>query len=467
MPPSPPPTPPLTVQSLASQLEKGCKPPSAWRIGMEHESFPFLTKNRRPLPFASHSQSGVPEDTNIVGMFRALSKQHGWDTIEENGQPVGLVKKNAQGKRVSITLEPGCQLELSGAPLENIHLIKEELTHYLTQIKSWGSPRDVAFMGVGFAPTWARNDIPRVPKKRYHIMENYMPSRGSLGLDMMLRTCTVQVNLDYQSEKDMVQKFRLALALQPLATALFANSPFTDSQPNGFLSRRNHVWSDTDPDRTGMLPFVFDNGFGFEAYVHYALQVPMYFIETDGKLVNMTHCRFEDYLKDSSLWRHKNQPPTLEDWETHLTTIFPEVRLKTFLEMRGADCNAPQTMLALPAFWTGLLYDDDCLHTALSITQQWSWQDIITTAGQVARHGLATQLHGQPLHHWAKKFLAIAEQGLKRRRRKDRHDHDESIFLHPLQEIMENRQEPAKRLLDLYHKEWNEDIEAIFPHTSF
>ena len=342
---------------LVAFLESGSKPRADWRIGTEHENFGFTWDELKPLPFEG--------ERSISAILQAMSDDFGWEPIEEGGRLVALKKDGA-----SISLEPGGQFELSGAPLETIHQTCNEVGAHLKQVKKVSDPLEIGFLGMGFTPNWTRAEMPRVPKGRYDIMREYMPKRGSLGLDMMHRTATVQVNLDFESEADMVRKFRTSLALQPIANALFAQSPLTEGKPNGWVSYRGKIWTDTDPDRTGMLDFVFEDGFDFERYVDYMLGVPMYFHYGREGYRDATGLSFRDFLA-GRLPIAMGERPTLEDWKDHLSTAFPEVRLKTFLEMRGADSGPWARICALPAFWVGLLYDSSCLDAAWDIAKGW------------------------------------------------------------------------------------------------
>ena len=336
-------------RQLVEWLAAGSKPRDRWRIGTEHEKFGFRLKDLRPLPYDG------PD--GIRALLEGL-KRFGWEAVEENGKPIALTQDNC-----NVTLEPGGQFELSGAPVRTIHETCAEVHTHLRQVKQVSAELGTGMLGLGFQPKWARDDIPWMPKARYKIMRDYMPKKGKLGLDMMLRTCTVQVNLDFASEADMVRKFRVSLALQPIATALFANSPFTEGRPNGFLSYRSHVWTDTDPDRCGILPFVFEPGMGFERYVDYLLDVPMYFVYREGQYIDASGQSFRDFLQ-GRLPALPGEIPTVGDWSDHATTVFPEVRLKRFLEMRGADGGPWKRLCALPALWVGLLYDADALAAA-------------------------------------------------------------------------------------------------------
>jgi glutamate--cysteine ligase len=327
----------------AGCMEAGCKPPEAWRIGTEHEKFAYTREDLRPLPYEG--------ERSIRALLEGLVARFGWEPMFEAGKPIALTKDGC-----SVTLEPGGQFELSGAPLETLHETCDEVNTHLSQVKEIAEPLDIGLVGLGFLPKWRREDITWMPKGRYKIMRAYMPTKGNLGLDMMLRTCTVQVNLDFESEADMVAKFRTGLALQPIATGLFANSPFTEGKPNGFMSYRSHIWTDADPDRCGILPFVFEDAMGFERYAEHVLDVPMYFVYRNGQYLDASGQSFRDFL-EGRLPALPGELPTTSDWADHLSTLFPEVRLKHFLEMRGADGGPGRNICALPAFWVGLLYD--------------------------------------------------------------------------------------------------------------
>ncbi|HBC55275.1 MAG TPA: glutamate--cysteine ligase, partial [Alphaproteobacteria bacterium] len=416
-------------RQLIDYLASGCKPKSAWRIGTEHEKFGFRLSNHNPLPYDGPN--------GIRAMLEGL-RQFGWQPIMEGENIIGLSQDGA-----SITLEPGGQFELSGAPLETLHATCAEVNTHLAQVKQIASELDIGFLGLGFSPLWTRAETPVMPKGRYEIMTRYMPKRGTLGLDMMYRSCTVQVNLDFASEADMARKFRVGLALQPIATALFANSPFTEGKPNGYLSFRSHVWTDTDPDRSGMLPFVFEDGFGFERYVDYALDVPMYFVQRDGIYHDASGQSFRDFL-DGRLPALPGEKPTMEDWANHLTTIFPEVRIKKFAEMRGADGGPWRRLCALPALWVGLLYDQGALDAAWDLVKDWSAEERQALRDNVPKTALHTDFRGRPIKEIANEVLAIARSGLKSRAALDRNGKDEQHFLDVLQEIAAAGQCPAE-----------------------
>jgi len=447
-------TPEITGRDdLLSVFAKGEKPPERWRIGTEHEKFVYRK--------ADHRAPSYDEPGGIRDLLAGLT-EFGWTPVEEGGNVIALA-----GSDGNVSLEPAGQLELSGAPLENLHQTCAETGRHLEQVKAIGDRLGLGFLGLGMWPDKARADLPVMPKGRYAIMLNHMPKVGSMGLDMMLRTCTIQVNLDYQTEADMVKKFRVGLALQPLATALFANSPFLEGKPNGYLSYRSHIWTDTDPGRTGMLPFVFDEGFGYERYADYALDVPMYFVFRDGKYIDAAGQNFRDFL-DGRLPALPGEKPTIADWTDHLSTAFPEVRLKSFLEMRGADGGPWGRICALPAFWVGLLYDQGALDAAWDEVKHWTIEDHHRIRAEVPSLGLkAHGPRGRNFQTLGTQILDIAEAGLKARARFNMAGEDESGFLQPLREIIARGKTPAETLLDRYHGEWGGDISRVYEAKSF
>ena len=442
--------------ALIAPMAKGEKPREAWRIGTEHEKLVYCVADK-------HAPS-YDEKGGIRDLLVAL-EDFGWDPVEEVG-PDGTANVIAlAGADGNVSLEPAGQLELSGAPLENLHQTCAETGRHLDQVKAIGAKTGKGFLGLGMWPDKRRNELPIMPKGRYAIMLRHMPRVGSLGLDMMLRTCTIQTNLDYSSEADMVQKFRTSLALQPLATALFANSPFTEGKPNGFLSYRSHIWSDTDPHRTGMLPFVFEDGFGYERYAEYMLDVPMYFVFRDGKYIDAAGLSFRDFLK-GELSVLPGELPTASDWVDHLSTAFPEVRLKSFLEMRGADGGPWNKICALPAFWVGLLYDQTALDAAWDLVKGWDMDGREALRSSVPKLGLDAPLPGGgTLKDIAAEVLAIARSGLAARGRLNGSGDNETGFLNPLDEIVTSGKVPAQRLLDKYHGEWGGDISRVYEES--
>ena len=442
-----------SFDQLLEPMIKGEKPKQDWRIGTEHEKFVYCVND--------HHAPSYEEPGGIRDILMALT-EFGWKPIYEGDNVIAL-----SGTDGAVSLEPTGQLELSGAPLENLHQTCNETGRHLQQVKAIGETTGKAFLGMGMWHDKSREDLSVMPKGRYKIMMNHMPRVGNLGLDMMFRTCTIQVNLDYSSEADMAQKFRVGLALQPLATALFANSPFTDNKPNGYESYRSHIWSDTDPYRTGMLPFVFDENFGYERYVEYMLDVPMYFIVRDGKYVDCAGLSFRDFLK-GELSVAPGEKPTMADWNDHLSTAFPEVRLKSFLEMRGADGGPWNRICALPAFWVGLLYDQTALDAAWDRVKGWTMEEREELRNSVPRHGLRTPIpNGQTLKELGEEILEIASAGLTARGCLNTSGDNESGFLDPLREIVAKGKSPAAQLLDRYHGEWNRDLNRVYDEMSF
>jgi glutamate--cysteine ligase len=445
-------TAPLTFDDLVGALSKGIKPKDQWRVGAEHEKFGFDKSTlRRPT---------YEGPNGIRAMLEGLQR-FGWSPVEEGGHVIALERKNSEGFTASISLEPGGQFELSGAPLKDIHDICSETGQHLMEVKQVADLLNLGFLGAGFDPLWRREDVPVMPKGRYDIMRAYMPKVGNLGLDMMLRTCTIQANLDFDSEADMVLKFRTSLALQPIATALFACSPFTEGRPNGFLSARANVWTDTDPDRTGMLGFVFEDGFGFETYVNYALDTPMYFVKRDGRYIDASGQSFRDFM-DGRLPALPGELPAAKDWADHLTTLFPEVRLKQYLEMRGADGGPWSRICALPALWVGVFYDAPSLQAAWDLCKDWDIADHERLRRDVTKLGLRAEVAGRSVRDVAVDMVAIARQGLKNRARFSGGMVDERGYLAELEDIADSGVTPAERLLDLYHGDWQGDVTRIY-----
>lgn len=436
---------------LVAPMQQGEKPEADWRIGTEHEKLVYKD--------ADFHAPAYDEPCGIRDLLMALT-EFGWSPVEENGQVIAM-----SGPDGTVSLEPAGQLELSGAAVENLHQTCAETGRHLAQVKAIGERCGVGFLGLGMWPDKTRAELPIMPKGRYEIMMRHMPRVGSLGLDMMLRTCTIQTNLDYSSEADMAQKFRVSLALQPLATALFANSPFTEGKPNGFLSYRSHIWSDTDPHRTGMLPFVFEDGFGYERYVEYMLDVPMYFVFREGRYIDASGLSFRDFLA-GKLSVLPGEKPRQSDWWDHLSTAFPEVRLKSFLEMRGADGGPWSRICALPALWVGLLYDQGALDAAWDLVKNWTMEEREALRNAVPRLGLDAPLgQGRTLRDIAPEVLAIARAGLAARGRLNSGGDNETGFLGPLDEIVATGKVPAQRLLDLYHGAWAGDVTRVYEQS--
>jgi len=440
---------------LVEYLSDGCKPKEDWRIGTEHEKFGYCKDSLLPLPYEG--------ERSIRVMLETMRDRHGWAPVKEQGKLIGLEKDGA-----NISLEPGGQLELSGAPLETIHETCDEVNVHLREVKQVADEIGVGFIGLGAAPEWTHDQMDLMPKGRYKLMNDYMGRVGTMGRVMMRRTCTVQVNLDFGSEADMVQKMRVAIALQSVATALFANSPFSEGKPNGYKSLRSKVWRELDASRTGTLPFVFDEGFGFEAWVEYALDVPMYFVYRDGEYINALGMSFRDFMA-GKLPALPGQTPTLSDWADHLTTAFPEARMKKFIEMRGADGGPWRRLCALPAFWVGLMYDQDALDGAWDLVKDWTpaQHDALRTAASV--DGLQAQVTGINMHDIAREAVALSEAGLKARAKAGAGGlvPDETHFLNALKESIETGRVPADELLADYHGEWGGDLSRIYGKYSY
>ena len=440
---------------LAEYLAAGCKPKAQWRIGTEHEKFGYCRDNLLPIPYEG--------PRSVKAVLEGLRDRFGWTPVLEGDHIIGLEKDGA-----NVSLEPGGQLELSGAPLETIHQTCDEVNEHLRQVRSVADEIGVGFIGLGAAPVWTQEQMPMMPKGRYRLMTDYMDRVGTSGKQMMYRTCTVQVNLDFASETDMVQKLRVALALQPVATALFANSPFFEGKPNGHKSWRARVWRHLDPARTGMLPFVFDEGFGFEQWVDYALNVPMYFVYRDGKYIDALGQSFRDFLQ-GKLPALPGEIPTLSDWADHLTTIFPEARVKKFIEMRGADGGPWRRLCALPALWVGLTYEQSALDAAWDLAKGWDHETREALRVAASVEGLQGETHGIRMHDLSREVIAIAEAGLKARARPGAGGllPDETHFLNALKESVETGQTPADELLARYHGDWQGDLSRIYAEYSY
>ncbi len=437
---------------LIRHLAEGSKPKSDWRIGTEHEKFVYDLKTMKPV--------GYEGKTGIRALLEGM-RRFGWEPVLEGDYIIGLAQNGA-----SISLEPGGQFELSGAPLRTVHETCSEVNTHQEQVRELADGMGVGVLGLGYAPSWRLDEVPQMPKGRYDIMRNYMPKVGGYGLEMMFRTCTVQVNLDFSSEADMVKKFRVGLALQPVATALFANSPFREGRPNGFLSYRSQIWTDVDNARSGMLPFVFESGFGFEQYVDYALDVPMYFVYRQGKYIDVAGKSFRDFLA-GRIPELKGITPTMADWADHLTTIFPEVRLKKFLEMRGADGGSWRRICGLPALWVGLYYDQAALDAAWDMVKDWSAEERQAMRDAVPVLAFKTPFRGRTVGDLAREMLAISSAGLRRRAKEDSIGTTEEGFLQPLIELVERGYTRAEELLRHYNTDWQRDMAPLFRDYNF
>jgi glutamate--cysteine ligase len=444
-----------TRDELVAWLAAGIKPTSQFRAGTEHEKFPFTIEGHRPVPYEGQR--------SIRALLEGMQLLLGWEPIMEGPNIIGLSDVTGGG---AISLEPGGQFELSGAPVDTVHQTCSELMSHLAQLREVARPLGIGFLGIGVTPCWTRADMPVMPKGRYRIMTDYMPKVGKHGLDMMYRTCTVQTNLDFSSEADMVKKLRVSLALQPVATALFANSPFTEGKPNGLLSFRSEIWRDTDGDRSGMLPFAFEPGMGFERYVDYALDVPMYFIKRGDCYVDVAGQSFRDLLA-GRLASYPGEHATISDWANHISTIFPEVRLKRYLEMRGSDSGPWRRLPSLAAFWIGLLYDDASLDAAWDVVKDWTAQERQKLRDDVPRLGFKAQIRGRYVFELAKQCLALAHSGLRNRKRIDSDGRDESKHLGALDAILARGKTPAEELLEKFYGPWGRSVDPVYSEYAY
>ena len=448
-------TPLRSRDELVAWFEAGMKPESAFRLGTEHEKFPFYLHDHSPVPYAG--------PRGIEALLRGVQSRTGWDPIMDGEAIIGLFDEKGGG---AISLEPGGQFELSGAPVETLHDTAAELRDHLAVTKLVGETLGIGFLALGHSPAWTRAQTPVMPKQRYKIMANYMPKVGSRGLDMMFRTCTVQVNLDFGTEADMVRKLRVSLSLQALASALFANSPFVDGRPTGYLTNRCEIWRDTDGNRSGLLPFAFEPGMGFERYVDYALDVPMYFVKRGDHYHDVAGASFRDLLA-GRLPQLPSEMATLSDWANHLSTIFPDVRLKRYIEMRGADAGSEPMLNALPALWVGLLYDGRALDEAEALVKDWTAAERQALRDTVPRRALATPFRQGNLRDVAREVLAIARGGLSRRARRDRQGRDETLFLEPLEAIVAEGHTTAEHLVADFTGSWNGSVDPVFKTCAY
>jgi glutamate--cysteine ligase len=440
---------------LVNWIARGVKPKSQFRIGTEHEKFAFTLEDHRAVPYEGRR--------GIRALLEGMQHLLGWEPIMEGPNIIGLLDVTGGG---AISLEPGGQFELSGAQVETLHQTSSELMAHLAQVREVAAPLRIGFLGIGMTPSWSRADMPKMPKGRYKIMTAYMPKVGQYGLDMMYRTCTVQTNLDFSSEADMVKKLRVSLALQPVATALFANSPFTEGKPNGFLSFRSEIWRDTDNARAGMLPWAFEDGMSFERWVDYALDVPMYFVKRGDGYIDAAGQSFRDLLA-GKLPALPGERATISDWANHISSIFPEVRLKRYLEMRGADSGPLPNLLALPAFWAGILYDDVSLDAAWDLVKDWAADERQKLRDEVPKLGLAAKIHGRTVFEIATEALKLARAGLTRRKHLDIGGRDETRYLEVLEDRLARGTTPAEELLEKYHRPWGRSVDPIYTEDAY
>lgn len=436
---------------LVTYLAGGARPRDKWRIGTEHEKFPFFVEGNRPVPYEGKR--------SIRALLEGMQGMLGWEPIMDEGKIIGLLEPTGAG---AISLEPGGQFELSGAPLQTIHQTCREVNAHLAQVKEIAAPLGIGFLGLGGSPKWSLDETPQMPKSRYRIMTDYMPKVGRHGLDMMYRTCTIQVNLDFASESDMRRKMQVSMKLQSIATALFATSPFTEDKPNGFMSWRSEIWRDTDNQRSGVLPFVFNENFGFADYAAWALDVPMYFIVRDGHYHNCTNITFRQFMDGALKGKIDDYRANMGDWVNHLSTLFPEVRLKRFLEMRGADGGPWRRICALPAFWVGLLYDEEALEEAFDMTKDWGYEEVRDMRNLVPTKGLKTPFRNTTILKLASQALEISRKGLSNRHKLNAEGDDETPFLDPLFEVVMLGKCDSERLLSKYHSVWGGSVDPVF-----
>ncbi|MEH6720237.1 MAG: glutamate--cysteine ligase [Aurantimonas endophytica] len=449
-------TPVSSVEDLTAHLKSGEKPESAFRIGTEHEKFGYYTEDLSPVPYEG--------ERGIAALLERMKALSGWEAIVDDGKIIGLYGSNGQG---AISLEPGGQFELSGAPLETIHTTCRESNAHLAEVRAVAKDLGIGFLGIGSSPTWTLAETPIMPKSRYAIMRNYMPKVGTRGLDMMLRTATIQVNLDFADEADMRRKMQVGMRLQPVASALFANSPFTEGKPNGLCSWRSDVWSDVDNQRAGLLPFVFKPDFTYRDYVEWALDVPMYFVTRHGRYHDTTDVTFRQFMDGALKGRIDDPEPQLGDWTNHLSTLFPDVRLKTFIEMRGADGGPWRRICALPAYWVGLLYDGPTLEAVDAFTSDWTFEEVSAMRSQVPRSGFRTPFRDGSVLDLARETVRLARQGLVARNRRNEEGNDESHFLAPLEEVVARGTTSGEELVRLYEEQWDRSMERVFKHLTY
>lgn len=444
-------TPVTGISELVAHLAEGCKLESEFRIGTEHEKIAFFVDGNKPVPYEGKA--------SISALLEGMKEKLGWDAILDEGRIIGLAEPSGMG---AISIEPGGQFELSGAPLENLHETCKESALHLSTLQAIAEPMGIRFLGVGASPKWTLAETPKMPKSRYEIMTRYMPKVGTKGLDMMYRSCTIQVNLDFSSEADMRRKMQVSLKLQSLSTALFAASPFTDGKPNGLLSWRGDIWRDTDNNRSGLLRCAFGENFGFADYVEWALDVPMYFVVRDGKYHDCTHITFRQFMDGALKGKIADWQPNMGDWANHLSTLFPDVRLKRFLEMRLADGGPWRRICALPAFWVGLLYDKDALDAAEAYTKDWTFEEVDALRNAVPAKALNAPFRTGKLYDVAVDIMDICRMGLKNRARLNAEGYDERTFLAPIEEVIAKKTTLAEDMLAQYHGRWHENIDHIF-----
>ncbi|MER0238571.1 glutamate--cysteine ligase [Fulvimarina sp. MAC8] len=449
-------TPIGSIDDLTAYLKGGEKPASDFRIGTEHEKFAFYLDDLSPVPYEG--------DRGIAKILEGLQALSGWEPILDDGRIIGLFNDDEGG---AISLEPGGQFELSGAPLQTIHETCRESNRHLAEVRSIAKELGIGFLGIGSSPTWTLDETPIMPKSRYDIMRAYMPEVGTRGLDMMLRTTTIQVNLDFADEADMRRKMQIGMKLQPIATALFANSPFTEGKPNGLVSWRSEVWHDVDNNRSGLLPFVFKDDFTYRDYVEWALDVPMYFVSREGHYNRATDVTFRQFLDGALKGRFADAEPNMGDWTNHLSTLFPDVRLKRFIEMRGADGGPWRRICALPAFWVGLLYAPGALNKVEELTRDFTFEEVSELRQRVPKEGFRTPFRDGTVLDLARECVRISREGLIARANRNDEGNDESFFLAPLEEVVARGTTSAEELVRLYEEQWGRSMQQVFKNLVY
>jgi glutamate--cysteine ligase len=439
-----------SVEELVDFLRRWEKPRDRWRVGTEHEKIGLYEADHAPVPYETERGIGT--------LLERIAEVDGWGRITEGPNVIALEKDGA-----SITLEPGGQFELSGAPLRTIHETCDEFHRHLDLMKRVSEPLGIVWLGLGMHPIHGVDRIPRMPKERYAIMQSYLPKRGALALDMMFTTATVQANYDFADEADMVAKMRAAMGLTPIVSAMFANSSLSGGKANGFVSRRLHVWQQVDPDRCGLLPLVFEPDFGYRRYVEWALDVPMFFVVRDGEHRPAKGMRFRTFLREGGAGTRA----TLSDFDRHLTTLFPDVRLKHIIEVRGADAVPPGLTCSLPALWKGLLYDDEALAAAWHLVRHSSQEEREVAREDAARRGLGASFAGRSMLDLARELTAIAREGLRRIRHAGRRDPDETPFLDPILDQLESGASPGQVVLDRWEGEWGRSVDRLIDYARY
>jgi glutamate--cysteine ligase len=440
-----------SIAQLVDEFHAAAKPRERWLIGTEYEKLAVDPRSGRAAPFSG--------PRGIETLLRELAERFGWEPTEEGGRTIALLRDKA-----SITLEPGGQVELSGEPCPTLHCTRDELATHVRELSVVGAELGIAFLGLGMQPVSTLDEIEWVPKQRYAIMRDYMPRVGTLGHRMMKQTATVQANIDYADERDAMRKLRVGMATAPLVNAMFANSCISEGRLNGQMSYRGYVWTDTDRARCGLLPFAFRDGASFGDYVEWALDVPLYFVLRGGKyLTGATGTPFRRFLEHGI----GGERATLDDWRLHLTTLFPEVRLKGYIELRSADSQTPDRVLAVPALVKGVFYEQDCLEAAFDLVKRWSFADCASLYGEVTRESMRARMKGIQVLELARELAGIAEEGLRRQAALDSEGRDERVYLERLREALSAGKSPAQEQAERWAGPWHGEAARLVEATAF